>query len=324
MTLKVAVIGVRADGAAPKDKGIGFHHARIYHELSKEGYDISLVGISRTTRENADCAARIFEEFTGCKIHAYDDYREMLRQEKPEIVSICSPDECHLDNLEDVLASSAKYVMCEKPLATSKEIERAGKLLNLTKEKGILFAENLQLTSIREKLLNEEFNGIPYYELEDMPTDVLWETEGKKNGEIILDLCPHVFSLVKPKNGLSILESDEKSAWIESNLGYTNIKLMYTESGKEKKRQWKFFDTSTEIYHMFSYEWINGKPYIVYSNSSCSDNGNCHEPILIEDPLKLSIKRFIEREPFVGAEKGLENLIQVASILKQNEQKKEE
>jgi hypothetical protein len=324
---KVAVIGARAENG----KGIGFHHARIYYELSREGYDIKLAGISRTTQDNADRAKMIFKDFIKqkfndeCDINAYGDYREMLEKEQPDIISICSPDQFHLVNLDEVIKhvynSGAKDVkiMCEKPLATSDQIDWAKKMLIETKEKGIMFAENLQLASIRELLLSKEFDGVKYSELEELPTDVIWTTEGKKNGEIILDLCPHVFSLIKPKNGLAILENDEKSAWIESNLGYTNIKLMYTEPGSEKKREWRFYDTNTEIKHTFSYEWIKEKggievkPYIVYKNNNCTE---IPPPILIEDPLKSSIRRFVEGRPYVGAQKGLENLILVASVLK--------
>jgi predicted dehydrogenase len=49
---------------------------------------------------------------------AFTDYRKMMDTVKPEIVSVCTPDETHAAILRDILAiPGVKAVFCEKPLA---------------------------------------------------------------------------------------------------------------------------------------------------------------------------------------------------------------
>jgi predicted dehydrogenase len=49
----------------------------------------------------------------------YTDYREMLAQEKPQIVSIATPDHLHAQITVDVAQSGARAILCEKPIATT-------------------------------------------------------------------------------------------------------------------------------------------------------------------------------------------------------------
>lgn len=59
----------------------------------------------------------------------YEDYKEMLLNEKLDIVSICTPPETHLEIIREVLNSGIKYIFCEKPLAGS--LEEAREVLQL-------------------------------------------------------------------------------------------------------------------------------------------------------------------------------------------------
>lgn len=51
-------------------------------------------------------------------VQAYTDYREMLRAEKPDVVSVCTPNALHAQMTVDALEAGA-HVLCEKPLATT-------------------------------------------------------------------------------------------------------------------------------------------------------------------------------------------------------------
>ncbi len=53
----------------------------------------------------------------GAKV--YEDYREMLDKEKPELVTIATPDFLHADPFIRSLEAGARGIFCEKPLATS-------------------------------------------------------------------------------------------------------------------------------------------------------------------------------------------------------------
>jgi len=52
-------------------------------------------------------------------VRCYTDYRAMLAQEKPDLVSVCTPDHLHADITVDAANGSAKAILCEKPIATT-------------------------------------------------------------------------------------------------------------------------------------------------------------------------------------------------------------
>ncbi|MBX3054387.1 MAG: Gfo/Idh/MocA family oxidoreductase [Caldilineaceae bacterium] len=52
-------------------------------------------------------------------MHYYTDYREMLAQEQPDIVSVATPDHLHADFTVAAAESGAKAILCEKPIATT-------------------------------------------------------------------------------------------------------------------------------------------------------------------------------------------------------------
>lgn len=73
----------------------------------------------------------------------YDSVRAMMAAESPDLVSICTPDETHLDILQDCLDSSGvKAVWCEKPLGT--DVARAEALVQAYRQRGIVLAVNYQ------------------------------------------------------------------------------------------------------------------------------------------------------------------------------------
>jgi predicted dehydrogenase len=49
----------------------------------------------------------------------YDDYREMLERERPELVSVVIPDHLHTAPVLAAIELGARGILCEKPLATS-------------------------------------------------------------------------------------------------------------------------------------------------------------------------------------------------------------
>ena len=45
----------------------------------------------------------------------YDDYREMLRTERPELVAVVTPDHLHAAVVEAAIEAGARGIFCEKP-----------------------------------------------------------------------------------------------------------------------------------------------------------------------------------------------------------------
>ena len=56
-------------------------------------------------------------EFNIAPEHRYLDYNEMMRVEKPDIVSICSLHDLHAPMTIDVAAYGPRAILCEKPIA---------------------------------------------------------------------------------------------------------------------------------------------------------------------------------------------------------------
>jgi predicted dehydrogenase len=95
--IKAAVIGVGS---------MGTHHARVYSEIP----DVELVGI-------ADIDAAAVERISrrhGCP--AYTDFRALLDEQKPEIVSVAVPTAMHLPVALEVTQRGI-HLLVEKPIA---------------------------------------------------------------------------------------------------------------------------------------------------------------------------------------------------------------
>ncbi|MBI2075280.1 MAG: Gfo/Idh/MocA family oxidoreductase [Candidatus Harrisonbacteria bacterium] len=89
-----------------------------FHTTHMEAYlanpEVALVAIADPDRRALQSAGALFRG------RPYADYREMLRQEKPELASICTPDQTHFPIVREVLKhASVRGIWCEKPLAIS-------------------------------------------------------------------------------------------------------------------------------------------------------------------------------------------------------------
>jgi predicted dehydrogenase len=125
--------GMIASGFAddPKMMGDIFTHAEAYSHCDRT----VLAAICDTDPvQLAKCGQR-------WDVNAqYTDLKEMVRQEKLDTLSVCTPDETHYQVILDVLSEnqSVKAILCEKPLATS--VEAAQEILALARQENVLLA----------------------------------------------------------------------------------------------------------------------------------------------------------------------------------------
>jgi len=104
MKINVAVIGTGI---------MGKNHARVYSTLS----NVELVAICDVGEESK----KISDQFNT---KYYKDYKEMLKKENLDVVSICTPNAFHAENTIAALKAGC-HVLCEKPIATTlKEADR--------------------------------------------------------------------------------------------------------------------------------------------------------------------------------------------------------
>ena len=97
--IRVAVIGAGF---------MGERHARIYAGLP----DAELVAVC----DVRETAASDLADRTGAR--AYSDFRQLLRRDDLDAVSVCTPDALHREPCE-LAARAGRHVLVEKPIATT-------------------------------------------------------------------------------------------------------------------------------------------------------------------------------------------------------------
>src|SRR6185437_12658082 len=77
------------------------------------------VEIAALADTSAEALAEYGDAFGVSPEHHYQDYREMLERERPDIVSVCSWHGQHAEMTIAAAARKPKVILCEKPMATS-------------------------------------------------------------------------------------------------------------------------------------------------------------------------------------------------------------
>jgi predicted dehydrogenase len=196
--LNVAVIGPR---------GIGRVHIR---EFQRAGASISGI-LGQDYDRTCDLASRLGRE-QGDEVRAFRSLEELVTADL-DAVSICSPVECHLDQVIAAL-ESGKKVFCEKPLfwladASAEEVQEVCDYIrSLEKGRLALNTCNSSFLPGYSSLFGEP-HGLATFRFE------FW-TNGRCEGAMIgVDLLPHAFALLQaicPDSCLTdVIVSIEKS-----------------------------------------------------------------------------------------------------------------
>lgn len=130
--LRVGVVGC---GSIAK-----YRHLPEYHA----NQNVELVALCDIVKERAEHAS---EQYGG---KVYTDYKEMIDREELDIVSVCTPNYLHAP--VSIYASKAGVnVLCEKPMATSKE--EADEMIAAAKESGkkLMIAHNQRFVPSHQK-----------------------------------------------------------------------------------------------------------------------------------------------------------------------------
>jgi predicted dehydrogenase len=142
--LRVAVIGAGA---------MGRNHARIYSELP----NIELVGIADAHYETAHTVAKRY----GTK--GYVDHRQLLKEQRPDAVTIAVPTVHHLETACSVIEQGV-HLLIEKPIASSveegKQIIDAAQKANIHLTIGHVERFNPAVIALKERLARGELGQI--------------------------------------------------------------------------------------------------------------------------------------------------------------------
>lgn len=109
----------------------------IARNAAKIGQMIAVCDVDKRHQEE-------FNNDLGGKLNRYTDYRELLEKEKPEVVTIGTPDHWHVPIALDALRSGAD-VYCEKPLTLT--IQEGIDICKVVKETGKVFQVGTQQRS---------------------------------------------------------------------------------------------------------------------------------------------------------------------------------
>ena len=96
--------------------GVGSSHAYAYQQHP----DVDLVAI-------CDVNPAIFQKVYSSagvekgSVREYTDYKELLRAEKLDLVSVATPDQYHAGPVTEAAAAGVAGILCEKPIASSLE-----------------------------------------------------------------------------------------------------------------------------------------------------------------------------------------------------------
>jgi UDP-N-acetylglucosamine 3-dehydrogenase len=184
-TLKVAVIGVGS---------MGKNHARVYSELP----EAQLVGV---TDSDAETARRVGQ---ALGVPGYQNYRQMLEEIQPQVVSIAVPTALHEEVTLAVMESGAD-VLIEKPIAAT--LDEGQRLIQRARELkrqlmvGHIVRFNPAIQALKQKLGKGELGRI--YQIISrragpFPARI-------RDVGVVIDLAPHDLDLMRFLTGLDPL-----------------------------------------------------------------------------------------------------------------------
>ncbi|MEE2657873.1 MAG: Gfo/Idh/MocA family oxidoreductase [Candidatus Latescibacterota bacterium] len=140
-TYRAVIVGLTGIGARRPEEPSGIplygtmprSHAAAYHRHP----DTEVVGVCDLRMEALDQFTTDWSDvWPNCR--RYTDYREMLNKEKPDLVSVATSDHVHADITVNACESSARAVLCEKPIATT--LEDADRMIAAAADNDVLLS----------------------------------------------------------------------------------------------------------------------------------------------------------------------------------------
>ena len=146
----------------------------------------------------------------------YVDYKELLENEKPELVAICTESGKHGQIALDCIDAGANLII-EKPIALS--LEEADKIIEKANEKNIKVSAchqnrfNKSVQKIREAVETDRFGRLMYGTAhirwnrgEDYYTQAPWRGTWEQDGGALMNQCIHNIDLLRWMMGDEIIE----------------------------------------------------------------------------------------------------------------------
>lgn len=119
--------------------------ARVRHLLEYDNNkEVEITAVCDIVEERAEEMAKLY----GAK--AYTDYRDVLANKEIDVISICLPNYLHA-SVTIASLNAGKHVLCEKPMATSKEEAEAMIAAGKLNDKKLMIAHNQRFVASHQK-----------------------------------------------------------------------------------------------------------------------------------------------------------------------------
>jgi predicted dehydrogenase len=183
MSERVVIIGARR-----RRQGIGAFVAREFHAAGAE-----VCAVVGTTPASAAEASEQLKTF-GINAAPYADLDTALREQRPDIVAVCSPFDAHREQLRR-LASAGVHCLCEKPLWWEPSVNREAETANLVD--GFVRSERyLELLSQWPRTLPTYYELFPVARDEPVQRFEMRMSPISPGTGMVIDSAPHFISML--------------------------------------------------------------------------------------------------------------------------------
>ena len=176
--------------------------------------NLSIVGYCDIDKSKIVEKKNLFPETKN--VNEYQDYKEMLEKEKPELVAICTESGKHAQIAIDAINMGCNVII-EKPIALS--LDDADKIIKLAEEKNVKVCAchqnrfNKSIQKIRTAIDDNKFGKlfhstahIRWNRGEDYYTQAPWRGTWEQDGGALMNQCIHNIDLLRWMMGSDIEE----------------------------------------------------------------------------------------------------------------------
>ena len=273
-------------GARRRKQGLGEFIARYFHELGAK-----VCGIVGTSNDSVKEAASHLEAQYGISTKGYRNLTEAIRESRPTVVVIASPNQFHLEHLQ-VVAKYKLSCLCEKPLFWKDRepfaLQEVETLVNRFHRNGKL----LQLVTQWPCTLDDFFTMYP--DVKNEPLQRLSMLLGPVTTGInmVIDAMPHVLSMVHSLAGIGSVKNvsgyRENAERLKVSFdyrhagGHLEVKVILVQSPRSPRPAGYALNSS------LVWRTIRLRDYQFYF---AGDSG---KRVPVGDPLKKLVRRFLD------------------------------
>lgn len=176
------------------------------HIIAAKSNNLQIVAVCDIVLENAKDKILKFD-LDPKLVNVYDDYHELLKNEKPELVAIATESGKHATIALDCIAAGC-HVIIEKPIALS--LSDADAIIKAGKEKGVLVCANHQnrfnksIQEIRKAIEKKRFGKLLYGTAHirwarnhDYYDRAAWRGTWEQDGGALMNQCIHDIDLLR-------------------------------------------------------------------------------------------------------------------------------